>query len=36
MIALIVIIITLFFALASISSLLVTDETQDLVTLEQP
>ena len=36
MIALIVIVITLLFALGSISSLLVTEDVQDLVTLEQP
>ena len=30
-----IVIITLFFVLGSISSLLVTDDVQDLVTLEQ-
>ncbi len=36
MIAILVVILTLLFALGSISELLVTDDVQDIVTLEQP
>ncbi len=36
MIAVLVVILTLLFALGSISELLVTDDVQDLVMLEQP
>ncbi len=36
MIAAIVVVLTLLFALGSISELLVTDDMQDLVMLEQP
>jgi hypothetical protein len=36
MIAVLVVILTLLFALGSISELLVTDDVQDLVRLEQP
>lgn len=36
MIAVLVVILTLLFALGSISELLITDDVQDLVMLEQP
>jgi hypothetical protein len=36
MIAVLVVILTLLFALGSISELLVTDDVKDLVRLEQP
>ena len=36
MIAVLVVILTILFALGSISELLVTDDVQDLVMLEQP
>jgi hypothetical protein len=36
MIAVLVVILTIFFALGSISELLVTDDMQDLVMLEKP